>query len=253
LVALLCSSASASEPTLKVCLDPEPPPWSYWERDKGGHKTGKLAGFSLELLDLVMTRIGRRYQVVAEMPWLRCLRSVARGEVDMAIDAYYTPDRAQVLRFSKPYNTGTPQVWFLVGKPLRVRSRDDLKSARGCGLRLRSTDYPRYGLAPQEMQLVTDFETVVVKLKSCECDYFPEEFEVIEGYRHSGFAAFAGVQLASAAVPWVPEPRAHMVVGLGPAGEALIPKLDAEITAAIASGEAARLWAKYGPYLPYRP
>jgi len=236
---------------LRVCLEPEPPPWSYWARDAQGNKTKELTGFSVELMRKVFERAGLKIKFEGSLPWARCIRSVSWGEIDFAMEMYYTDERARTFAFSHSYNTLTPQIYFLKSLPVTANKPADLKRYRGCGVR--DVSYQHYGVNSKDLDLSVDVETAVYKLKGGKCDYFLEELEELEGYRLMGKDFASDPALASAPAPWAQPPTSHLVARRNSPAAALMPRIDLAIDQMISSGEAARLWARFSSAASYRP
>jgi ABC-type amino acid transport substrate-binding protein len=69
-------------------------------------------GYSVDYFKSVAKSMGRT-GVIRELPWARCLRDVAAGSVDIAVDAYEDAERRTQFLFSKPYYTLTHPTGFL--------------------------------------------------------------------------------------------------------------------------------------------
>jgi len=156
--------------SVSVCIEPEPPPWAFWERDISGTKTEKLTGFSVDLIRRTFARIDRSVEFKTEFPWARCLYLVKLGKIDFAMNAFADPERERIFAFSRHYNTLTPQVFYLASNPVRINSTADLKHYRGCGLL--GASYESYGVANQDLDLASGFHSLSIKLLNRRCDYF---------------------------------------------------------------------------------
>ncbi len=253
-LALLPTTAVAApaDGVVKVCADPDPPPWTYWTRDASGKKTEAFTGASVDLVRTIFNRLGVRVDFTGNVPWVRCLKLVEAGEFDYAMDAYADPERAKRFAYSAHYNTLTPQVFFRQDKPLEIRSVTDLKRYQGCGMI--GASYAHYGLKPDDLDLgVTTYEAMIRKLKAGRCDYFVEELEVISGYKYLGEDHLRDPALAHAAVPNARAPAKHLIAALGSPAAKLLPEFNKELAAIIKSGAAADIWRRHAPDLPYKP
>jgi ABC-type amino acid transport substrate-binding protein len=222
------------------------PPWLY--RAPGEPQT--LKGFLVDLWTPLFASQGVELKLIGDLPFKRCLRAVAQGEIDFALAAYHDAERAQTLAFSAPYKTFTPQVFYRAAKPLRIARRADLKRWRGCGKN--GASYAHYGLAPGELdQGARNDQQLIEKLLLGRCDYFVEELEVIEQLELGKVNHLATPGLAHAPVPDVPAPAFHLVAALGSNAAALLPRLNAQFTEAQRKGEVARHWRRHAGNLPY--
>lgn len=89
---------------LLVGWDPWPP---YHYQDKSGH----LRGFAVETLTLVLHEMGCEVQF-RERPWKRQLQELENGQADIAMEAYYTDERAKYALFSDAYSPSRVYLWI---------------------------------------------------------------------------------------------------------------------------------------------
>lgn len=247
---LHAQAASAQEVT--VCLDPEPPPASYWVRDARWARTTQLTGFSVDLFREVFKQIGRPVRFVTDLPWARCLRSAAEGKVDFAMDGYYSAERAQTFAFSRSYVSYTPSILSPAARPLRPTRLEDLKGLRGCGMN--GASYEHYGLNAKALDTgVHSYAKLLEKLVRNRCDYVPEELEVVVGVKSHGVDFLGGHEVVQAPAPWARAPAKHLLAAKGSAAALLLPDIDRAITRAIQDGSAAALWRRHARDLPYQP
>lgn len=206
--------------------------------------------FSLDMLEAALARIGRTVRFVPT-PWARCLLQVEAGEIDFALGAYYSEERAHHFAFSVPYSKATPQVFFLRSRPVHVDSTADLHHYRGCGLH--GASYGHYGLSASELdQGANSHEHLIAKLREGHCDYFVEELEVIEGFKRIGKDYLADPELMHGPVPGAVAPTAHLISGLGKRGAALMPQIDQALQELIRSGQAGQFWRRHTGDIPYQ-
>lgn len=234
-----------AQTTVSVCADPDPPPWTYWVRDAQGHKTRSYTGFSVDVFSAVFKKLGREVRFIGDVPWSRCLKMVEAGDIDYAMDAYFNTERDKLFAFSRHYNTLTPQVFYRADSPVEVRSTADLQRYRGCGML--GASYAHYGLQSEQLDLgVNTYQGMITKLKAQRCDYFVEELEVIAGYKKLGVDHLGDQALRYHAVTDAQAPAKHLIAAKGSAAAALLPEIDKQLGALIASGEAVKLWKKHG-------
>jgi len=251
-LAMLAAWVPAQGADFTACVDPDPPPWAFWVRDAQGRKTGQLDGFSIELIQRAFARIGKSVSIEGEYPWPRCMGLVEQGQIDFAMDGYYSEARAKRFAYSAHFSTLTPQVYYRSGADVRIRTKADLKRYRGCGMT--GASYAHYGLAPDDLDLgVTSHDVLVAKLLVGRCDYFVEELEVMAAFQMIGKDYLAGGKIAHGPVADAQGPSKYFMTALKGRGSAILPDLDRAIGELVASGDAERLWRRYAPNLPYRP
>lgn len=236
---------------VSLCVDPEPPPSAYWERDAEGRRTDRLTGATVELLSHVFAQIGLVPKFVAA-PWARCMRWAATGEVDFAVGGYQDEERAKTYAFSIAYRAMTPQIYSLRDTALRPQSLQDLKPLHGCGLT--GASYAHYGLKAGSLdQGVGSYQRLIQKLTLKRCDYFPDELEMVEAVVRSGQVEAAdAARLFSAPAPWARGPTRHLLAARDGAAAALLPRIDPALLKALQDGLGAELWRKHGGRTPYQ-
>jgi len=240
--------AAMADEALTACANP--PPWTFMVKGASGAMVRAPGTFSLDMLSAALARMGRTVSFVP-MPWTRCLLQVESGEIDFALGAYYSEERARRFSFSVPYSKATPQVFYLRARPVQVNNMADLHRYHGCGLH--GDVYAHYGLQPGELDLgANSHEHLIAKLKAGHCDYFVEELEVIEGFKRIGKDYLADPELAHGPVPGVVAPSAHLVAGLDRRGAVLMPQIDKALQELIRSGQAAQIWHVHAGDIPYQ-
>lgn len=244
---LMAMTATAHARPMTACGEPGVgPPWLY--RTPG--QPQQLQGFLVDLWTPLFARQGVTLKLIGDLPFKRCLRAVAQGEVDFALAAYRDDERARTLAFSAPYKTFTPQVFFRAAKPLPIARRADLKRWRGCGKN--GASYAHYGLTANDLDLgARNYRQLIDKLLLGRCDYFVEELETIALLDLGKQDHLATPGLAHAPLPDVKGPAFHVVAAKGSDAAALLPRLDAAFAQARRQGEVARAWQRHAGTLPY--
>lgn len=247
LLGLAAMVAAAQAKPMTACGEPGAgPPWLY--RTPG--QPQQLRGFLVDLWTPLFARLGVQLTVIGDLPFKRCLRAVADGQIDFALAAYKDEERARMLAFSAPYKTFTPQVFYRAAKPLPIKSRADLKRWRGCGKN--GASYVHYGLGPQDLDLgARNYRQLIEKLLLGRCDYFVEELETLALLDLGQVDHLATAGLAHAPLPDVPAPAFHVVAAKGSAAAQLLPRLDDAFAQAQRKGEVARHWQRHAGKLPY--
>lgn len=212
ILGVMLSPAHALE--LKVCVEPDDfPPFDFHPEARQQRLIGDSAGSSIELLQYLGKKL--KFSVrLHRLPWLRCLQAVESGAMDMALDAYYSPERAARFDYSRPYYYLTPQLFFLHrrfpdGPPAQTIAQ--MKRLRGCGIH--GYAYSHYGLEAAELDLKAQTHgQLVEKLKAGHCDFFLEELEILQGFALSGRNYLADKQIDSAEVPDATHPQLHLLL-----------------------------------------
>lgn len=120
------------------------PPYHYYQQDG---ETRRMRGFAVEYLDAVSARLGCRL-VYVERPWKRVLHDLARGRLDIAMEAYFFDDRARYAWFSAAYNPGRTALWV---RKADLYDEQDLATRLGKGHRLGVTKDYYYGAEIEEL------------------------------------------------------------------------------------------------------
>lgn len=242
------SQSALAQQSVSVCVGALPPP----KADATGTTHLPYAGWSLEVFALVFRRLNIEVKYVDDLPWARCLNSVAAGQVDFALGAYHDAERARKYTFSRHYLTLTPQVFYRAQNPIQVSTMADLRKYKGCGIT--GSSYAHYGLPTDALDLgVSGFDGLVIKLKAGRCDYFVEELEVIAGLRKTGRDYLDDPDLRHNNVADAKGPTKHLITAKDSPVEALMPKIDKAITALVASGDVEKIWKKYEGNTPFNP
>jgi len=251
-ICLVLFSLVAQAREIKICADPDPPPWTYWIRDAQHQKTDRFTGSSVEVFTTLFNRMGMPVIFIGNMPWARCLKMVQEGHIDFAMDAYYNSERAKTLAYSKSYSTLTPQVFYRKKSPIRAQSKHELKRYKGCGMI--GASYAHYGLSPEELDLgVNTYEGMIKKLKAGRCDYFVEELEVIAGYTQLGRDFLNDPALQHNGIKDAQAPTKHLVTALQGDDAQLLPIIDKALADMEKSGELALIWKKHSAGVEFRP
>jgi ABC-type amino acid transport substrate-binding protein len=115
----------ASRPQLRFAPEADYGPFVFRAAD------GKVTGLSIDLLALVVEQTGLTLAPLAPRPLSGILEGLRRGEIDFTSSLRPTPERAEFLRFTRPYidvpavlavRAGTPPPGWdaLAGQPVAV-------------------------------------------------------------------------------------------------------------------------------------
>lgn len=94
------------------------PPYHYHDQ------SGRIIGIDVDFLREVGEKAGVN-MVFLERPWIRTLKEVERGELDIAIGAKYTEERARFAHYSVSYKSIDHWVYTRKGEYGRVSSIED--------------------------------------------------------------------------------------------------------------------------------
>lgn len=213
------------------------------------------SGYSVDFFNAVAKSMALTGEI-RELPWARCLRDVAEGQIDVAVDAYDDAERRTKYLYSTPYYTLTPQVFFTsraAGKGLPVKSARELAALKGCGIH--EYTYEHYGLDAKLMDRGAKSDKALFLMLLAErCDYAVEELEYIIGARKHRSDWPDESTLHAYRPDWAKAPQLHYLIGRKHADAT---KLHSTLNLAIdrleKSGEAYALRTAYFPHLASKP
>jgi len=244
-------SAAHAESTVTICSEPgDGPPWLYWQKTPGSATPQKLAGFTPDMTQAVFAKLGKTVTFRGDLPWARCMRMVAAGQIDLASGAYYSEERAKTYAFSQPYKTLTPQVFMRKASDVKIVSVADLARHRGCGML--GSSYSHYGLRDGDLdQGSNSYANMIKKLKVGRCDYFVEELEVIAQLNGGRDRYLEDPELRHNDVAGATHPAMHLIAAKGSPAAALLPQFDDAFQKMQRSGDIQKLWKKNAGNLMY--
>ena len=113
-------SATPTDKTLSVG-------WELWYPYQYRNKQQELLGLDLDIINAVAKKAGLTVSY-SEMPWRRLLNFIKTGEMDIAMGASYTKDRAKTADFSLPYRLEVIRLYMKKGKlaQLQISTLTDL-------------------------------------------------------------------------------------------------------------------------------
>jgi polar amino acid transport system substrate-binding protein len=204
-------------------------------------------GYSVEYFSSVVKSMGRT-GVIRELPWARCLRDVAAGNVDIAVDAYEDAERRINFLYSTPYYTLTPQVFFrsqIAGINWPAKSAAELAKHSGCGVH--EYTYEHYGLDAKRMDRGAKSDKhMFLMLLAGRCDYAVEELEYVIGGRANAKDWPDESSLQSYRPEWAKAPQLHYLIGRKhPDAKMLQDAINLAIEGMEKSGEAKTLRSAY--------
>ena len=187
--------AKAAEPQfkdLKICDDAgEWPPYAFYERDKNGEimKPEKIVGYSVDALKYMMDKNKISYSLEM-LPWKRCLNDVKEYKDKYTLILEFSkgnPQRDKDYYMTEPFYQNTPAVFYnkkKFPKGLDLVKLEDLKKYTACGLL--GYNYGPLGYKPEEIDTGSrNIEQLLQKVKAGRCDLFPNNVEIMAGFKHS--------------------------------------------------------------------
>ena len=233
--------------TVAICDDQnEWPPYIYFERNSDGSRTGKVAGYSIAVIDAIFARHGIKRELKM-LPWARCVADLQNGSrAQLAMNLTRNVERHQFLLFTRPYYTMHSHYFYSARsfpKGLQINALDDLRKYRICGLK--GYNYERIPVQGMD-QGSKDYRSLVSKLHLGRCDVFLEQFEAMVGFGAIGQRHLDDPDLRHARLPEL-EPAAF-AMGISrkyPHAAALQMLLDGELQRMERSGELRAIWERF--------
>ena len=93
-------AAQASEPIHACAADLEYPPYLFTQHDS---QRVTLVGLAIDILQTSLKNAGEPPARIEKLPWLRCLKLVEVGEIDIVLNVPTAQIDPQPYRISEPY------------------------------------------------------------------------------------------------------------------------------------------------------
>lgn len=87
----------AAHPVIRVGMDGDYAPYEWLDAD------GRRVGMAVDLLQLLESKLGVRFEILQEESWSEALDMAKRNELEMLTSIVKTPERSAYLVFTKPY------------------------------------------------------------------------------------------------------------------------------------------------------
>jgi polar amino acid transport system substrate-binding protein len=241
--------AALGEAVIQICDDiNEWPPYLYYER-AGGVRTNKLVGYSMDVVDAILTGHHLRYEVTL-LPWARCLADVKAGKFSMALNLVHTEQRANDYFLTETYYS-VRNFYFYSRKHypngLPIQGVADVHKYKVCGIL--NYDHSNMGFKPGEIdQGAKTYDALIAKLHLGRCTLFVSQFEAMLGYALIGQSYFNDPDLGYAQIPSFKLASFAMAVTRhAPYGAQLRDLLNHDIAAMQASGQLDAIWKRHIP------
>lgn len=207
--------AASSIQTIKICDGiSEWPPFSYFER-VGGRKTGKVVGFSVDVIGQILGERGISFAIDKTALWIDCVEKVKEGsDYQVLLNAARTDERERSLYISEPYYSLELSYFYSRDKypsGLSIESTSDLNELKLCGIAGYNYDYD--GLDGSRIDKRTfSYSELIERIQSGHCDGFLESYVTLTGLASIGSDLLVGSGLAWAPVPGVPADSYHIMI-----------------------------------------
>ena len=89
--------------------------WELWYPYQYHNAQQKLTGLDLDIFNAIMARANLS-ATYTELPWKRHLQYIKTGEMDLAMGASYTPERASYADYTIPYRKETVKLYVKKGQ-----------------------------------------------------------------------------------------------------------------------------------------
>ncbi|WP_083921825.1 substrate-binding periplasmic protein [Kiloniella laminariae] len=90
-----------------------------------------LQGLAPDIAREVSRRLDVPLHVDRKLPWNRVLSQLEKGELDMLLGAYWTPERAQIYSYTEPVTTDEVTIFVRKGDEQSYRELNDLVGYKG--------------------------------------------------------------------------------------------------------------------------
>jgi polar amino acid transport system substrate-binding protein len=239
-------AASAAQPVRACAANLEYPPYLYAENQGGRHD---LAGLSLDILQYALRKNGKSMVRVQRLPWLRCLKLVELGEMDLVLNVPTAQIESSPFLISEPYAI-VHSVYFVssanAAKGIRIGSYEDLSKYRICGLL--GNRYDAYGIDTAKVDTGSDdYLSLINKVKAGHCDLFIEKREIVESLSRRNAALKAALnspQLMQFSLPEDSPIGLHYAISRNmPGARLLLKQLDASISILRRNGKI-KIWVR---------
>lgn len=249
-----CFSQAGSLPkVINFCGDgSEWPPYIYHERDASGRKTGKIVGYTQELISAILSK--KKIKATFDLPpWSRCLsESKKGGAYHVAVDSSYSKKRDNEYILSKEYYSISPRIFYLKSKypnglKTKKQVQDLIKKGSVCGLQ--GYNYVGFfkGLSNEQIDRGSkDHKSVISKTKKGRCSAFLARYEIVNGFKNLGNDLLSGTGITSSQLPGVQKEKFYLLISreIG-FGNELKKAMDSGIAEMKRNGKMAKLLKKY--------
>lgn len=108
-------------PKIRVGGGPDWAPFDFVDND------GQYSGIANDYLKLIAEKTGLKFEISIDQ-WSNNLQKIANKQIDLLGAAYFTDERTEYVRFSKPYFEGLD--YFFIRDDLKLKTLEDLNGKR---------------------------------------------------------------------------------------------------------------------------
>ena len=236
-VCAFCSPAAMGQElhSVSVCYDPP-------TEDTRNSSDLSTVTFFNYVVSEAFAQIGVKVNFDLQHTFKGCMELVQNGRIDFVQGAYYDEDRAKIFDYSNHYHTLTPQVFYRIDTPIKVKQLGDLRKYRGCGIY--GSSYAHYGLTQKDLDLGPGYASMVNKLMAGRCDYFVEELEVFYEMGEEGRTVLENHDIVHMDVPGASAPSRYLITRKNSPASRLLPKFNKALSQVINSPLAREYWIR---------
>ncbi len=143
-------------------------------------ESGKLVGYSVDLLNLVFKDSGAKIKYKL-LPWVRCMKDMGRGkDIDIVLAAASTEERREKYTFSDAFSEVHLAYFYdhqRYPRGLDIKNPSDFDNI-GIVCGMRGFVYGNYGLSKEVKQMGKTFQQLVKMVVAGRCDAFLVRYEV---------------------------------------------------------------------------
>jgi len=141
--------------------------------------TQTAEGIAIDVFTLIEQHLGIPVEVDDELPWLRVLKKLQNGSLDMVTGLYWTSTRDNFLHYTNPYFKNEARIFVVTGNQFDFRTAADLQDKVG-GLPNGGSFGEQFDNSIKKYSLpierVDNKKQLVGKLLTGRNDYFIEDF-----------------------------------------------------------------------------
>ena len=133
-----------------------------------------------------------------------------------------------------------------------IKSADDLKKYRGCGIL--GYSYAHYNIQSEQLDLTPDYGAIYRKLNAGRCDYFLDELETFADDNDIySKEILTNPLIVYASASWASSPSSYLVTRKAGPGAEVLKDFNRALKIVIKNGSAAKIWKKGMGDIPFKP
>ncbi|MCZ4279709.1 transporter substrate-binding domain-containing protein [Kiloniella laminariae] len=100
-------------------------------KETDGNSQEGIQGLAPDITREISRRLGIPLKITPKSTWNRVLSQLEKGELDMLLGAYWTPERAQIYSYTKPVTTDEVAIFVRKGDEASYKELGDLVGRKG--------------------------------------------------------------------------------------------------------------------------